>query len=83
MNKKTFICVVGARPNLMKMAPIIHAMKSHPDKLNVLLVHTGQHYDHMMSEIFFRELELDKPDYFLGIGSGKHGEQTAYRARYS
>jgi UDP-N-acetylglucosamine 2-epimerase (non-hydrolysing) len=77
VTKKTFICVVGARPNLMKMAPIIHAMKKQSDKLNVLLVHTGQHYDYMMSEIFFRELELDKPDYFLGIGSGKHGEQTA------
>lgn len=69
-------CVVGARPNFMKMAPIIDALKAHPG-ITPLLVHTGQHYDAAMSKVFFDDLGLPKPDLFLGVGSGSHSEQTA------
>ncbi len=70
------INVVGARPNMMKIAPIIAAMQKHPD-IEPLLLHTGQHYDEKMSQIFFDELGIPKPDIYLGIGSGTHAEQTA------
>src|SRR5882757_9065164 len=67
------ICfVVGARPNFMKVAPVLRALNA-----PTLLVHTGQHYDSAMSEVFLRELGLPEPDVFLGVGSGTHGEQTA------
>jgi UDP-N-acetylglucosamine 2-epimerase (non-hydrolysing) len=67
------ICfVVGARPNFMKVAPVLRALESEP-----LLVHTGQHYDEVMSDAFVRELGLPEPDVFLGVGSGTHGEQIA------
>src|SRR5918911_2141121 len=66
--------IVGARPNFMKTAPVLRAL---PDGLDALLVHTGQHYDAEMSEVFLAELGLPKPDVFLGVGSGTHGEQTA------
>jgi UDP-N-acetylglucosamine 2-epimerase (non-hydrolysing) len=67
------ICfVVGARPNFMKVAPVLRALDG-----DVLLVHTGQHYDEAMSDTFVRELGLPEPDVFLGIGSGTHGEQVA------
>src|ERR1051325_679808 len=68
--------VVGARPNFMKIAPIIEQMKK-ADGLNGVLVHTGQHYDEGMSDIFFCELEIPVPDLYLGVGSGSHAEQTA------
>jgi UDP-N-acetylglucosamine 2-epimerase (non-hydrolysing) len=68
--------VVGARPNFMKMAPIVEAMARVP-RIQSLLVHTGQHYDEGMSEVFFRDLEMPKPDITLGVGSGTHAEQTA------
>jgi UDP-N-acetylglucosamine 2-epimerase (non-hydrolysing) len=67
--------VVGARPNFMKAAPVLRALEARG--VDALLVHTGQHYDPEMSDIFLRELELPKPDVFLGVGSGRHGEQTA------
>jgi UDP-N-acetylglucosamine 2-epimerase (non-hydrolysing) len=67
--------VVGARPNFMKAAPVLHALE--PQGLEALLVHTGQHYDAEMSEIFLAQLGLPKPDVFLGVGSGTHAEQTA------
>jgi len=70
------INVVGARPNMMKIAPIINAMQKH-DNIEPLLLHTGQHYDQKMSQIFFDELGIPKPDIYLGIGSGTHAEQTA------
>jgi UDP-N-acetylglucosamine 2-epimerase (non-hydrolysing) len=70
------INVVGARPNFMKMAPIMKEMKKHSE-LDVVLVHTGQHYDKNMSDSFFEELDIPKPDYNLGVGSGSHTEQTA------
>ncbi len=64
------INVVGARPNFMKVAPIVAAMKKRPGKFLPLVVHTGQHYDSAMSDSFFRDLELPEPDTHLGVGSG-------------
>jgi len=99
------ISVVGARPNFMKVAPIVRAINERREKLegsqsdkriahsekskgqqttnyslltiNHLICHTGQHYDEKMSQVFFEELELPKPDFYLGIGGGSHAEQTA------
>jgi UDP-N-acetylglucosamine 2-epimerase (non-hydrolysing) len=71
------INVVGARPNFMKMAPIIEAMNRYPAQIEHLLVHTGQHYDERMSKAFFDDLSMPKPDIDLGVGSGSHAEQTA------
>jgi hypothetical protein len=68
--------VVGARPNLMKMAPIVAEMARQP-AIEQRLLHTGQHYDENMSEVFFRELGLPQPDIYLGVGSGSHAWQTA------
>lgn len=70
------INVVGARPNFMKMAPIIEAMNRQPDRFHHILVHTGQHYDERMSQSFFRDLGMPKPDIDLEVGSGSHAEQT-------
>lgn len=70
------INVVGARPNFMKIAPIVEVMNRHPQKIRHLLVHTGQHYDEQMSKAFFHDLGLPKPDIDLGVGSGTHAEQT-------
>jgi len=67
--------VVGARPNFMKIAPIISEMKKHPD-LELKLLHTGQHYDAEMSRFFFEDLRIPEPDIYLGVGSGNHWEQT-------
>lgn len=69
------MCVVGARPNFMKAAPVIEALRRYAD-VQVMLVHTGQHYDHQMSTLFFQELGMPKPDIDLQVGSGSHGEQT-------
>jgi len=71
------INVVGARPNFMKVAPIVAAMKQHASRFDPLIVHTGQHYDAAMSDAFFRDLELPQPDTYLGVGSGSHAAQTA------
>src|SRR6185437_6518458 len=71
------INVVGARPNFMKVAPIVAAMKGRPDTFLPLVVHTGQHYDSAMSDSFFRDLDLPQPDEHLGVGSGSHAAQTA------
>lgn len=71
------INVVGARPNFMKMAPIIEAMNRFPDRIAHLLVHTGQHYDAKMSTTFFVDLGMPRPDIDLEVGSGSHAEQTA------
>src|SRR5919109_3138541 len=68
--------VVGARPNFMKIAPIVEEMKNTPG-LHGVLVHTGQHYDEGMSDVFFRDLGIPVPDVYLGVGSGTHAEQTA------
>ncbi len=69
--------VVGARPNFMKMAPIIHEMAKYPDQFEQRLVHTGQHYDGRMSQVFFDQLGLPPPDVNLEVGSGSHAQQTA------
>jgi UDP-N-acetylglucosamine 2-epimerase (non-hydrolysing) len=69
--------VVGARPNFMKAAPVLHALAELSPNTGVLLVHTGQHYDSELSTVFLEELALPRPDVFLGIGSGTHAEQTA------
>jgi UDP-N-acetylglucosamine 2-epimerase (non-hydrolysing) len=69
--------VVGARPNFMKMAPIIEAMNRYPQRIQHTLVHTGQHYDERMSKSFFVDLGMPKPDIDLEVGSGTHAEQTA------
>ena len=68
--------VVGARPNFMKIAPIVEEMKEVRDLTSILL-HTGQHYDDGMSDVFFRDLGIPIPDVYLGVGSGTHAEQTA------
>ncbi|MGB7925839.1 MAG: UDP-N-acetylglucosamine 2-epimerase (non-hydrolyzing) [Pyrinomonadaceae bacterium] len=71
------INVVGARPNFMKVAPIVDCMKRRPREFAPLVVHTGQHYDAQMSDAFFRDLGLPEPDVYLGVGSGSHAAQTA------
>jgi len=68
--------VVGARPNFMKVGPIYFELKKH-SRYTPLLIHTGQHYDKNLSEIFFEQLGFPKPDVYLGVGSGTHGVQTA------
>ncbi len=70
------LSVVGARPNFMKVAPL-HRVFSRMKNVRHVIVHTGQHYDANMSKIFFDDLELPKPDVYLGVGSGSHAEQTA------
>ena len=69
------LCVVGARPNFMKMAPILRALAA--QELPALLVHTGQHYDQDMNDRLFADLGLPRPDVNLGVGSGSHAVQTA------
>src|SRR6266567_3159735 len=71
------INVVGARPNFMKVAPIVDAMKRREREFAPLVVHTGQHYDEMMSDAFLRDLDLPEPNVYLGVGSGSHAAQTA------
>ncbi len=70
------ICIAGARPNFMKIAPIMEAFCNHPN-IEPLLVHTGQHYDEKMSDLFFRELGIPEPDINLEVGSASHAVQTA------
>ena len=77
------VLIAGARPNFMKIAPIIRAINKHnaqlkqkSKRIEPFLIHTGQHYDYEMSQIFFEELKLPQPDIHLGIGSGTHAEQT-------
>ncbi|MBS3941897.1 MAG: UDP-N-acetylglucosamine 2-epimerase (non-hydrolyzing) [Actinobacteria bacterium] len=72
---RTVAHVVGARPNFMKMAPVFDALAALDQPQ--LLIHTGQHYDEKMSDIFFRELGIPEPDVNLGVGSGSHATQTA------
>ncbi|MDR1491157.1 MAG: UDP-N-acetylglucosamine 2-epimerase (non-hydrolyzing) [Planctomycetaceae bacterium] len=74
--KQKILCVAGARPNFMKIAPIMEAFNTSPD-IEPILVHTGQRYDEKMSDLFFRELGIPTPDVNLGVGSGSHAVQTA------
>src|ERR1035438_5501694 len=71
------ISVVGARPNFMKVAPLHKAFKKYHKTITHLVCHTGQHYDEKMSKVFFEDLELPNPDFYLGVGGGSHAEQTA------
>lgn len=75
MTKKTIHLVAAARPNFMKVAPLYHRLRDE-DWCTPILVHTGQHYDPEMSDLFFRDLNLPQPDFHLGIGGGSHAEQT-------
>ena len=68
--------VVGARPNLPKVAPLIREMRRRTE-IESILVHTGQHYDQELSDIFFRQMSIPLPDFNLGVGSGSHAAQTA------
>jgi UDP-N-acetylglucosamine 2-epimerase (non-hydrolysing) len=69
--------VLGTRPNFVKMAPVIAALRERLPDAHTAIVHTGQHYDRAMSQIFFEELGVPEPDHLLGVGSGTHAEQTA------
>ncbi len=69
--------VVGTRPNFVKMAPVIGACRERFGESSNVVVHTGQHYDKAMSDVFFTELGVPEPDHMLGVGSGSHGEQAA------
>lgn len=73
---RKLILVAGARPNFMKIAPILRKAAEYSD-LDAIVVHTGQHYDDNMSSLFFSSLEMKDPDYYLGAGSGSHAVQTA------
>jgi UDP-N-acetylglucosamine 2-epimerase (non-hydrolysing) len=69
--------IAGARPNFMKIAPIIRALQARSGEIGYSLVHTGQHYDKAMSDVFFHELGIPEPDHNLGCGGGSHAEQAA------
>jgi len=69
--------IAGARPNFMKIAPLWHALSRRSELFDVSIVHTGQHYDETMSDIFLQQLRLPQPHYMLQVGSGSHAEQTA------
>ncbi|HEX7343065.1 MAG TPA: UDP-N-acetylglucosamine 2-epimerase, partial [bacterium] len=71
------LCVVGARPNFIKIAPLMKAMAGHRDRLEPVLINTGQHYDREMVDYFFDDLEIPEPERNLGVGSGSQAEQTA------
>src|SRR4030067_1202728 len=84
INQYKICLVAGARPNFMKVAPIFHALAARKEDariagndLQISIVHTGQHYDESMSEVFFRDLRMPKPDVHLEVGSGSHAVQTA------
>jgi UDP-N-acetylglucosamine 2-epimerase (non-hydrolysing) len=71
------VLVVGTRPNFMKIAPIAQALAARPEAFHPVIVHTGQHYDDPMSQVFLEELGIGPPDRYLDVGSGSHAEQTA------
>lgn len=77
MTLSPVLCVVGARPNFMKIAPVLRAFAAHVPPIPAVLVHTGQHYDEGLSERLFRDLELPRPDLNLAVGSSSHAQQTA------
>jgi len=70
------ISIIGARPQFVKAAMISNAILNERSDIHEVIIHTGQHFDHNMSEVFFNELEIPKPNYYLGIGGGSHGENT-------
>lgn len=75
--KHKLLFVAGARPNFMKIAPLIRECKARGELFDYVLLHTGQHYDASMSDVFFDELDIPKPHYNLGAGGGNHSSQTA------
>lgn len=76
--KKRIITIVGARPQIIKSSAISRAIRTHfSEKIEEIIVHTGQHYDENMSKVFFQEMEIPLPNYNLNVGSGSHGAQTA------
>ncbi len=75
LNKMQIHLIAAARPNFMKIAPLYHALKTQ-DWANPVIVHTGQHYDLNMSDVFFQDLGLPDPDIHLGVGSGSHAQQS-------
>lgn len=77
MQSPKLICVVGARPNFIKIAPILTALQKADDNIQCILVHTGQHYDNNLADIFFKNLNIKEPDYELHVGSGTGSWQTA------
>ena len=70
---KKICTVVGARPQFIKLAVVSRVLRKH---FHEVLIHTGQHYDHNMSDVFFEEMDIPKPDYNLGISGGTHGKMT-------
>ena len=72
----TIYLVAGAQPNFMKIAPIVRALQTHGG-LDYKIIHTGQHYDREMNDVFFEELGIPQPDVFMGAGGGSHAQQTA------
>ena len=77
MSRSLIYLVAGARPNFMKIAPIVRALQARADRFEFKIIHTGQHYDREMSDVFFDELGIPKPDYHLDAGGGSHATQTA------
>ena len=77
MARRRILSVVGTRPNMMKIAPIAAELRRRGDEFEHVLVHTDQHYDRELSQIFLEELGVGEPDYSLGVGSGSHAQQTA------
>ena len=73
----TLLSIVGARPNFMKVAPIVAELRKSPELFNSVIVHTGQHYDDKLSKVFFDDLAIPAPDVNLNVGSGSHAQQTA------
>ena len=74
--QKLIYLVAGARPNFMKIAPLVRALNQQSDHFKYQIIHTGQHYDREMSDVFFEELGIPQPDHLLECGSGSHAEQT-------
>src|SRR4051794_19155678 len=75
-SERTILSVVGTRPNFMKTVPVARALQARPDRFRHVLVHTGQHYDRAMSDIFFEELGVGAPDHLLEVGAGSHAATT-------
>ena len=76
--KRTVVhLIVGARPNFMKIAPLWHALHQAGQEFDVAIIHTGQHYDDEMSDVFLRQFGLPRPSHLLGVGSASHAQQTA------